>query len=165
MSAWPLMFSSASWARTIRNCMWSMQGRSSLLDAVVRTDLVKIKKNVQRPKRMKKKRRKRITAGVEEKGRAIGRTLKRSQCQSDHSRVHAADDDQTAELVAAESKVDHSSHHERQIRVSVAMYNQSMLILARSLIRCPWSFHKRSCQHDPCHYSLSLKGQRRCHAP
>lgn len=166
MSAWPLMFSSASLARTIKNCMWSMQGRSSLLDAVVRTDLVKITNDVRRPKRMKKKRRKRITAGVEEKDKAIGRTLRRSQCRSGHSPSNAADGDQTAGLVAVEeSRLDRSFHHESWIRVLVAMCSQSTLILARSLTCCQWSFRRRSCRRGPCHCSPGWSGRRRCHVP
>lgn len=39
INACPLIVSSASWARTIRNCMWSMQGRSRLEDVLVRIAL------------------------------------------------------------------------------------------------------------------------------
>jgi len=42
-----------------------------------------------------------IIVGVEEKDRAIGRTLKRSLSQSGHSRAHAAVDDVTVGLVVA----------------------------------------------------------------
>ena len=86
---------------------------------------------------MKKKRRKRITAGVEEKDRAIGRTLKRSLSQSGHSRAHAAVDDVTVGLVVVEPRAGHSCHHEKLIRVLVVMCSQSTLILAHSLIRYP----------------------------
>lgn len=103
---------------------------------------------------MKKKRRKRITAGAEEKDKAIGRTLRRSQCQSGHSPSHAADGDRTAGLVVEESGVDRSFHLGSWIRVSVAMCNQSTLNPARSLIYCQLSFHTRSFRHGPCHCFL-----------
>jgi hypothetical protein len=54
----------------------------------------------------KKKRRKRVTAGAEEKDRAIGRTLERSQCQSGHSPCHVVDDDPTVGLAVGGSRDD-----------------------------------------------------------
>ena len=114
-----------------------------------------------------RERRKRITAGVEERDRAIGRTLGQSQCRFGRNPVRcAAVDGLLVGLAVVEPCLGRPCHRARPIRLLAAMYNPSMLSLVRrSLICYRWSFRTSSCQLDPFRVLERSCVQMRCHAP
>jgi hypothetical protein len=87
-----------------------------------------------------------IIAGVEEKDRAFGRTLKRSQSQFDHSPVHFDADRLDGLAAAAAAGASLAVGPCRRGKWSlcaeslVVMYSPLKLIRDRNLIRCHLSF-------------------------